>query len=514
VDLIHFLHQVGGRWLRQAARAEVRVGRERINEARSADERLLRAGPGNAGMTVSPGATESGNRLCIPIRHFLGHGIIAGATGSGKTRAALLLMRQVLDIASNDQSCGFGIIDLKGEFFAHALEVCRRRRSGGPAVHILDLSHRAAVIPYDLLTPQRNESPSDLIARRMETLGDLLGETDLSLRMHRMLRFLLTLLVENELSFSALDYLLEVPTTAAVLAAKSKYDRVKRYFAGDFLKEQSVTLPAVRYRLDPLLTPDSVRLSLSAGEQFDFGKAMDSGGIILVNLSGAGVHSARIFQSLILSDLRQAIFSRRNPERPFLWFCDEAQLLFDRRFDKANLATIFSLSRSFGVHLTLITQSLRSAIGDGEFFQNLETNFRWLLLLRSGVNDASILKPGLRSTGVVRRGVSGGQPVYLSPDQELQYNLKEIANLPAREGYLWMRGTGARAVRITTHDVEDLSSKPECSDESALTERVRSRLVKEEEYLSSATDKPASPKRTVEDFLSQVERQYPRKSEQ
>jgi hypothetical protein len=514
MDMTHLLHKLGGRWLKRAARAEVRAGRARLDEARSADERLLQADDGDPNTTISPGVAESGRRLRIPLRHFLGHGIIAGATGSGKTRAALLLMQQIFGIVSKTKTYGFGMIDLKGEFFAHALEICRRQKTGDETVHVLDLSHRTAVIPYDLLIPQRDESKSDLIARRMETLGDLLGDTDLSLRMSRMLRFLLSLLVENDLSFSALDYLVEVPTTATMLASKSKDDRVKRYFTGDFLKEQSSTLPALRYRLDPLIVPESVRLSLSAGERFDFAKVMDESGTILINLAGAGVHSAKIFQSLILSDLRQAIFARRNPERPFVWFCDEAQLLFDRRYDKANLATIFSLARSFGVHVTLVTQSLRSAIGDGEFFQNLETNFRWLLLLRSGTNDAAVLKPGLRATGSVRRGNSGGQPGYLTPDQELQHTLKEVANLPAREGFLWMRGSGARAVRITTHKVEDLARQPESSNEPALAERIRTRLVEEELRLSSLTANAAPSKGTVEDFLAQVDREYPKRSQE
>src|SRR5439155_6177898 len=319
-------------------------------------------------------------------------GIIAGATGSGKTRAAVVLLREIFE-SITETVCGIGIIDLKGEFFAHAYAKCK----SSEGLHVLDLSH-GAVIPYDLLMPQNGESPNELIARRMETLRDLLDSSDTSQRMYRMLRFLLTLLVESDLSFAALDHIIETPELAVRLAAKSNNDRLKRYFRDDFLKEKSVTLPALHYRLDPLLTPESVRFSLSAGEQFDFRAAMDNGEPALTNLSGAGNHASKIFQSLILSDLRQTIFTLREVNVPYLWFCDEAQLLFRRQSDKENLSTIFSLARSYGAHVTLITQSLRSAIGDSDLFENLETNFRWLLLLRSGQSDAAIIRPGLRAT--------------------------------------------------------------------------------------------------------------------
>src|SRR5207249_2235236 len=108
-------------------------------------------------------------------------------------------------------------------------------------------------------------------------------------RMQRMLRFLLTLLVERGLSFAALDQIVETPEIAVRLSAKCDNDRLQRYFRRDFLKEQSVTLPALRHRLDPLLAQESVRWSLSAGEPFDFRAAMDNGETVLINLSGAGV---------------------------------------------------------------------------------------------------------------------------------------------------------------------------------------------------------------------------------
>src|SRR5439155_19559682 len=193
--------------------------------------------------------------------------------GSGKQRAAILMLEEFLDVADSGL-CAVGLIDRKGESFAQVYTKCTQSNSWRRPLRTLDLSNRA-LVAYDILLPQNGESSAELISRRMETFGDLLGDTDLSRRMQRMLRFLLTLLVECRLSFAVLDHIVECPEIAVQLAAKCSNDRLQRYFRGDFLKEQGVTLSALRYRLDPLLTPESVRLSLSAGEPFDFTAALD-----------------------------------------------------------------------------------------------------------------------------------------------------------------------------------------------------------------------------------------------
>jgi hypothetical protein len=434
--------------------------------------------------------------------------IICGSTGSGKTKAAEVLLRELLPLSTN---CGVGVIDCKGDLVKAAVAAAAEDCHKDKPIHTLNLHRGDSIIPYDILVPRQGEAAEELIARRMATFGDILGsEGQLSLRMLRMLRSLFGLLVEFSLSFAALEHLLESPDIARPLVTKSKNERLRNYFASDFEKERSATLPALRYRLDHLFASPAIRFSFSAGERFAFADAMDQGGLVLINLAGAG-RASPVFQSLMLSDLREATFAKKRPEVPFIWLLDEAQVLFDRPADRDNLATLLCMSRSFGVHVVLITQSLGSAFGDSGFYQNLETNFRWLLLLRSGPKDAAIIRPGLRVTGLVRSGVRNGRPVYLTAEQELRYMLQEIPNLPAQEGYFWLRGSGAKAIRIRTHTIESLAGNREpgqTSTDPSLLESVQTRLKAEEERLHYRNSKAAGQKLGLEALLAEVEKEY------
>lgn len=506
MDFIQLLQLLGWPRLHRATKVELGTPRGYALDAGS-DILFFPENGDSEDSTISPGMSPTGRKLAVGLDDFLGHGLILGATGSGKTCAAQSLFQQ---LAAFEGACGFGIIDPKGDLFRAGLSVVESSNLPDKEAWILDLSDLGSVIPYDILKPRAGEHESELLARRMETFADILGrEGQLSLRMHRMLRFLVRLLVEYSLSFASLERLMDEPEFACVLAAKSKNDRARKYFREDFPKERSVTLPALRYRLDHLVARDNVRLSLSTGERPDFRELMDEGNVILVNVSGAGPAAARVFHSLTLSDLRQATFARRRPERPFIWFIDEAQKLFQRESDKENLSTLLRMSRSFGVHLVLMTQSLRSALGDGEFYQNLETNFRWLLLLRSGPADAAILRPGLRITGQVQNGLARrGRVHYLTPLQEIQHLLQEIANLPAREGYFWLRGSGARAVRLRTHRVRSRTQRLDgVGEDGELAGSVRKRL-EEEEIRLKGLRKPRSEAADVEAFLGRVETEY------
>jgi len=514
MDLIQLLQSCG--WLRlyRATREELSGNTQAAYS--SQDERALGKLGSSEDRTISPGVSVTGRRLEIPVSQLLGHGLILGATGSGKTCSAQSLVQQLLAPSSLAGRYGVGVVDPKGDLFKAALATLNAASSSNRLITTLDLAGLDSVIPFDILKAREDDSLPDLVTSRMETFADLLGrEGQLSLRMHRMLRLLIGLLLEFGFSFASLEEFLERPELSSALGSRSKNERVRRYFRRDFLKELSTTLPALRYRLDHLFARDNVRLSLSSGERPDFCELMDGGGVVLVNLSGAGKSAARVFQSLILSDIRSATFARRRPETPFIWLMDEAHVLFARESDKDNLSSILTMARSFGVYIVLITQSLRSALGDGEFYQNLETNFRWLHLLRSGPADAAILRPGLRLTGSVPSGFPlRGRLRYLTPQQETQHLLQEITNLPAREGFFWLRGSGARAVRLRTHKVRQSASGvhvPEPSWRKKLVSSVKKRLAEEEKKLKALAEQSA-PTKGVEEFLARVEKDYVRES--
>ena len=89
--------------------------------------------------------------------------------------------------------------------------------------------------------------------------------------------------------------------------------------------------------------------------------------------------------------------------------------------------------------------------------------------------------------------------------------LKEISDLPAREAYLWVRGSGAKAVRIRINSVANVSQASAIRTNDQLFEHVRSRIsVEEKQLLSLESDaRDNTSKKSVEEFLSQFEKEYP-----
>ena len=352
---------------------------------------------------------------------------------------------------------GIGLMDLKGDLYRLGRALVDK--SGGErSVHFLDLNGPRAVIPYDLLTVHDDETAQELLDMRMATFSDILGqEGHLSLRMTRMLKYLLSLLLEFQFPFAAVDDLMEIENAPGVLAERSKDERVKRYFSSDFLAQRSVHASglavsprsSLRTRRYPPVATAPVIGSITAKpwtRRPDFYQS---------RRRRTTRQPRQRDQSIVVSDICSATFRRKQPEVRFPWFVDEAQVLFERSSDRENLQRMFTMSRSFGTFIILLTQSLKAAIHETEFYQSLETNFHWLLLMRSGIGDAAILWPALRPTGQVRRGLDHtGRPTYLTPDQEIQSTLQDIANLPSRSAYFWQRGAGTHALRFRIHQLK------------------------------------------------------------
>ena len=397
------------------------------------------------GSSISPGHAVKGPKLCLPVSYFCAHGLILGATNSGKSSAALHLLGELSgEVRHNGLEIGIGLVDAKGELF----DKLSRTLRPSPEPVVLDFS-ASQPVPYSLLKTRSGETDDGLVDRRMDVFSDLLGQDGhLSLRMTRMLRWFLALALEQNLAFPTLEYLFSYPDAAARFAKQSSNARLKSYFDSDFAREAKTTLPALSARLDVLLRNEKLRLSFGSRAFVDFKNSMDEGTPILVNCGGPGLsRSVRsLIQSLVMSDICQATFARANVARPFLWFLDEAQNLFAKSADVENIMTLLTMSRSFGTHLVLITQSLKAAIRHPAFAASLDTNFGWLLLFRCGLQDAQIIAPALPLSRPVRGRASSHRGSYLTPQQEAAQRLDEITKFPQQTGYLWVRAAGANAI--------------------------------------------------------------------
>lgn len=116
------------------------------------------------------------------------------------------------------------------------------------------------------------------------------------------------------------------------------------------------------------------------------------------------------------------------------------------------MADVLTMARSFGSFFLFLCQNLTTAVPDSRILEILHTNIRWSLTLRGTPSDARFLRPALPVTG--RRPRPEPHPyrerTNHTREEERALLLEEVANLPDRVGYLWLKTRSPEAVRITT----------------------------------------------------------------
>lgn len=399
---------------------------------------------------------------------------------------------------------GIGVLDAKGEL----VERLQRALPLDPAT-ILDFNSPSP-ISYGLLVPRFGETLAQLVERRMEVFEDVLGrDNHASLRMARMCRNVLSVAAEHRVPFLLTDYLLSHDDLCRTLGTKSADSRVANYFQNDFARERSSTLPALQSRLEFLVRHRVLSLSFSAETCLDLRGLMEAGKPILINVGGPGMPRAlsRVVQSLLASDLRQAVFSRSNTSQPYLWFIDEAQELFKQPSDMANLMALLTMARSYGAHLALLTQSPTAACPSRDFLRQLVTNLRWMLMLRSAAEDARLIAPGLTLSGrQIGRQTDRGQFSFMGPDQERRAIVARISDLPNQRGYLWVRGSSRSAIecRLPRVEIQSHASVQALLQSPSLVSTDFEKHIHRLHGLAAGVSAPARPAGASLDGLSRL----------
>jgi hypothetical protein len=460
------------------AQAPVRSSERSLHE-------LLAALASEPGPKAHLGETARGEPVDIPLADLVRScGLVHGGTGAGKSMAACAILEAVIERLPDLDSMGIGVLDAKGELFDRAAYFLARRarQLTGRAreallnrVVLIDFSAREAVSQYNILARWPEAEPDFFLTSRLETLRELLpaGEK-LSLRGAEVLKNALALLSEFGLPMTYLNRVLDTETFRAKLLARSKNPEVRLYFGRHFAQEGKQTIAALRARMDSLLASEGVRLALAGSTAPDFRRLQNEGKIVLVNCAGPSITRGvrLLLQGLILSDIRQAIFARpSNPPVSFLWLADEAQNFFLTRQQQENMADILTMARSFGSYFCFLCQNISTAVPDSRVLEVLHTNIRWSLTLRGTPRDAQFLRAALPVTG--RRLRPEPNPyrerTAYSPEEERSLALEGIANLPDREGYLWLKTRSREAMRIETRRIE----LPEAEEFRRAVERLR-----------------------------------------
>jgi hypothetical protein len=446
-----------GRYLRELAGAPAKLSREQAS-------RLVRELVAASGPMLNLGQTDWGELLSVPITEIVNaHGIVTGGTGSGKTMFALLLIEALMSAP-----VGFGVLDPKGDLFRGALVLLKRAldESGGGAakalrkrIAIIDFAAKDPLSSYNVLARWPGADPDFFAGSRSDLLFDLLpGPDRLSLPGASVLHRLLALLSVSGLPLPMLSDVLHDERLRRKLVANCGNPALAAYFRERFPDTPKSTIAAIERRMDALFSAESVRLALSGTSAPDLRRLQDEGRIVLVSCFGENLSRgvSRTLQALVLSDIRHAVFARRAKRMPFLWVCDEAQNFFLTERLRENMAELLAMSRSFGTHFLFLTQNITSAVADARTLRTLHTNTRWSLSMRGEPDDAAFLRPALPATGRKLRPTADpfAPPSTYTPAEERTLGLEELATLPDRVGWLWLKTRSPEALKIRTRHLD------------------------------------------------------------
>jgi len=409
------------------------------------------------------GETEWGFPVSLPLSKLIAHSLVVGTTGAGKSYVALLFLNHALEQFGSGSCVPIGIVDAKGELaakaieyvYAHASKMSKEEREPlRNRIFIIDFSKNDWVTPYNILSCRG--VPAELVVNnRIETISQIYnGPSGLTARMKSILKYFLLLLIEHNLPITMFDRLCNDSDTLGNLASKSKDVRLRHYFLHRFPKEPKGTIFGLRQRIDSLFVSDGVRLSLSASSSPDFQRLQDDGYFVIINVAGPHISrgTSEFLIRVILSDIQQSVFRRRNPENKYLWCLDEAQVLYKHHTSRENMNDLLTMARSFGSSFMLLTQSLTSAVHDTDILNSVLANIRWVLMFRSTLKDAKIIAPAIPVTGAMlnsKRHPFEAQKL-LTKDQEFNVRLEDITHFPERTGYLWLRSDLPKAIKLRT----------------------------------------------------------------
>ncbi|HEV3460308.1 MAG TPA: type IV secretion system DNA-binding domain-containing protein [Thermoanaerobaculia bacterium] len=281
-------------------------------------------------------------------------------TGAGKSTLFETLMRQDLENGE-----GFALLDPHGDLFEKVrTAVPEARREAVIAWNVPDSSSPIRFNPLSGVEPQkRSLAVAGLIAAFERQWHDSLG-----VRMEHVLRNTLFALLEaGRATLADIPRLLEVESFRREVIARVANKQARAFFE----REYESFAPSMRAQvIGPILNkvgaflsdPTLCRILVSSESSFDFRRLMDSGGVLLVNLSKGkiGEGPASLLGALLVASIGLSELSRADlpadGRRPFFVYLEEFQ-----SFATLSLAGMLSELRKYGVGLVLANQYLASS---------------------------------------------------------------------------------------------------------------------------------------------------------
>jgi hypothetical protein len=294
------------------------------------------------------------------------HVHVIGSSGTGKTRLLEHMIHE--DILARRGLC---LIDPTGNLYDHIVGWLARNPRLDRAVVLLNPGEDDYVTGYNPL----RHSAKDLSLRVEEIVkacakvwgADNMNATPL---LKKCLRMIFTVLAHRELSLLEAEHLINPngvdlrsylagPLAGTILGTQWEFyneeDRVKQFFA-DFSS-------SINRLVEFLTSPRIARMFGQTEHTIDIRQIMDSGGILLVNLTRRFLSqdSARLLGTLLVNDFYLTATERPEGARPFYLYIDECW-----QFINEDIGRILDECRQFGLHLILSHQHLAQLKEAGE----------------------------------------------------------------------------------------------------------------------------------------------------
>src|SRR5439155_13618784 len=129
--------------------------------------------------------------------------------------------------------------------------------------------------------------------------------------------------------------------------------------------------------------------------------------------------------------------------------------LFRTPSQQEDVAEALNTGRSFGTFFHFITQHLETAISSREILDILRQNLVWSFTLRSEPKDCSFLQSVLPVTGRrLKPSRPFEEPQFFTRNEEQRFLFEQIAHLPDRTGYLFLKTHTPEAILLRTGTIE------------------------------------------------------------
>jgi hypothetical protein len=307
------------------------------------------------------------------------HLYCVGGSGAGKTNWLLSLMAQ--DLAAGS---GFCFIDKHGD-------AAKQLADSAPCIYWkpADLSHCVGLNPLQNVPPdERWKITADITA----IFSDIWGLGEQTPRLLYYLRAAIRLLLDTNGS-TLMDIRRVVSDEnyrARLVRACSDSETIQTWneFNAKPAKDQSLEVGSLQNKVAALADPLPLRFVIGQPTStINIGKLMDTGQVLIVDLSGMGDEPAHLLGALIVSQFSQAAETRatiaEHERRDFTLYIDEFQNFASRAFER-----ILSEARKWRLSLVLAHQ----------FAAQIETimpailgNCGTVVSFRLGADDAHII---------------------------------------------------------------------------------------------------------------------------